>query len=77
MNKEMEITFHASGYMTQTIVLTEKFKHLSKQDVVDGLNSGKYVTTIHGEDSYIEDSNDNKIAKIEDQNNELTYEGFE
>lgn len=44
--EEFKIQFSVSGTVTQTIVPTsDKF---TQKEIIEGLNSGKFATTLHG-----------------------------
>ena len=77
--KTMRIAFSAQGQVKQRVTLLKT--GVSAKELQDGLNSGRYVTTIQegGEFStHIEEtSTGEKVARIDDVNNELEYSDFE
>jgi hypothetical protein len=73
--KQAKVTFNAVGYVTQIVTLSVP---ITLKELQAGLNSGKYVTTLHGDDSVIEETATGKqIAEIEDTDNNLEYTEFE
>ena len=70
-----KIRFLAEGYVTQTI---EILNGETVQEVVEKLKSGEYMTTVTGDNSFIQrvDNNEN-IAEIVDQDMGTEYCDFE
>jgi hypothetical protein len=72
--KQAKITFSASGTVTQSITFLND--EVSAQDLQKGLNNGEYITTIQEENTYVETISGERVASIDNVDNELTYEDY-
>lgn len=73
--KTVNVSFSVSGTITQTIRITDN--SLDENDIVDGLNSGKFCTTVQ-ENGTVDVTCDGKIVGIvESVENNLEYFDFE
>lgn len=72
---KIRISFAASGYVGQTIEMTNP--EITPQQLIDGLNSGLYVTTIQEDGSVDITKSGESIGRVVDVDNCLEYEEFE
>jgi len=76
MAKNFKISFSGAGSVSQTIELVDGI-NLSREELQDGLRSGKYVTTIQEDGSVDVTATGEVIAKVVYVNNELEYSDFD
>ena len=74
VSHEFEISFCASGHITQTVEITDL--KLTAEQLQRGLNSGKYVTTVQEDGTVDITKSGKKIGVVRNVDNELSYEDF-
>ena len=72
---EHKINFLVSGDISQTIKITDEDYSINK--IIEGLNSGKYITTIHEDKEIVVTISGRKIAEVINNDNNLEYTDFE
>jgi hypothetical protein len=69
------IQFSAMGYVNQKVLITRD--GLTPQDLVEGLNDGKYQTTIQEKGSITETATGEPVGQIISVDNRLEYTDFD
>ncbi len=77
---EINIKFSATGWFDQTIEITNpKYQDLTKQEILDNLEQGVFITTVQEGGSVItfEDGEMVTVGKVLSSDSNCDYEDFE
>jgi hypothetical protein len=72
---KLKISFSAVGWVQQTIEITDP--NITPMELVTGLNSGKFVTTIQKNGSVDITDSGKSVGKVINVDNSLEYSDFE